>query len=340
MEEISRRWLARSGLSPQAIDLALSLSGLRPSLSEWREFAVRVMRLAGILSLAAGMIFLVAFNWDSLGTYARFGSVEVPLLAALLIAWIKGADRLPGKLALMLAVLLTGALLALFGETYQTGADVYELFLGWAVLSLPWVVACRYAPCWGLWLLLANAAVGLYSGTNGQDWFLIVFRDRMHWSPWTLPFLLNLLLYITIVRLSAWKDFGLADAWLRRGVMAIAMMFGTFIMIYRISDGGGQPGTTLLEVILFLVASVAFASHAFSRKDDLFNFAVLALAWIAVTSTLLARAIIDAGLGAALVLALYVIGTSTAAVKGIGHIGRQWRLAPAPLPSPPSEVIP
>ena len=334
MEEINRQWLARSGLSPQAIDLALNLSGLRPSRSEWREFAVRVMRLAGVLSLAAGMIFLVAFNWDSLGMYARFGMVELPLLAALMIAWIKGTDRLPGKLALMLAVLLTGALLALFGETYQTGADVYELFLGWAALSLPWVIACRYAPCWGVWLLLANAAVGLYSGT-GRDWFLVVFRDRMQWSPFTLPFLFNLLLYVTIVSLARWRDLGLGDAWLRRGIMAVAMMFGTFTMLYRISSGSDAPGVTMLEVLLFLVASVAFASHAYSRREDLFNFAVLALAWIAVTTTLLARGIIDAGLGAALVLAIYVIGTSTATVKGIGHLGRQWRITPPPLASQP-----
>ena len=101
MDEISRRLLARSGLSREAIDAALSLAGLRPARAEWREFALRAMRLGGILSLAAGMIFLVAFNWDNLGMYARFGMVEVPLLAALAVAWIKGVERLPGKLALM-----------------------------------------------------------------------------------------------------------------------------------------------------------------------------------------------------------------------------------------------
>ena len=37
----------------------------------------------------------------------------------------------------------TGALLALFGQTYQTGADVYELFLTWALLGLPLVIAAQ-----------------------------------------------------------------------------------------------------------------------------------------------------------------------------------------------------
>src|ERR1700736_5310305 len=119
------RFAAQRSLSRQAIQAALELSELRPSISEWREFAVRAMLFSGVLSFAAGMVFLVAFNWQELGVYGRFATVQTPLIAALIVAWLKGVDRLQGKLALMLAVLLTGALLALFGQTYQTGADVY-----------------------------------------------------------------------------------------------------------------------------------------------------------------------------------------------------------------------
>lgn len=313
------------------MDAALDVAGLRPSRTEWREFAVRAMRLAGVLSFAAGMVFLVAFNWQNLGAYARFAVVEIPLLAAFVMAWIKGMDGLPGKLALMLAVLLTGALLALFGETYQTGADVYELFLGWAMLALPWVIACRYAPCWALWLLIANTAAGLYTQTAGRDWLFALFLDRWQWSPWSLLFLLDLLLYLTIVSLSRWKELGLSEGWLRRGVMAVAMAFGTFAMIFRIVGGGettNGSSAAALEVLLFLAASAAFAVHAFSRKEDLFNFAVLALSWIAVTTTLLGRAMVEdrAGVGSLLIIAMYVIGTSTAAMKGISYLARQWRL--------------
>jgi uncharacterized membrane protein len=329
MERVSRGLLSRTKLSPEAMRAALDLARLRPDPSEWREFAVRAMGLAGVLSLAAGMVFLVAFNWRHLGIYGRFAMVQAPLLAALLVAWVKGLDRLSGKLALTLAVFLTGALLALFGQTYQTGADVYELFLGWAVLALPWVIACRYAPCWALWLLLANAAMSLYVGTSGRGWLFEMFH-RWQWSPWALPFLLNLLLYGTIASLSRWPGSGLTEAWLRRGVMALAMAFGTFAMVYRISDGPsrGAEGAAVLEVFLYLVASGAFAAHAYSQREDLFNFAVLALSAIVVTTTLIGRAMLEdrAGIGALFVIALYVIGASTAAVKGISHLGRQWKV--------------
>jgi uncharacterized membrane protein len=330
MVDVTRRLLSRTRLSPEAMDAALSLSGLRPGPSEWRDFGIRAMRFAGILSLAAGIIFLIAFNWDDLGLYARFGMVELPLLAALGIAWTKGLDRLSGKLSLMLAVLLAGGLLALFGQTYQTGADVYELFFGWAALTLPWVIACRYAPCWALWLLLLNLAVGLYADTWLHSWLSPVFSN-MDWSPWFLPVLLNLLLYVTVISLGRWPDLGLSENWLRRAIMAVAMMFGTFSMLYRITSGRRQPEgsdtVVTVEVLLFLVCSAAFAVHAFVRKEDLFNFAVLALSWIAVTTTMIGKATITSRdpIGPLLILSIYVIATSAGAVKGISYLGRQWK---------------
>lgn len=336
MEEITRRLLARTKLSPEAVLAALDLAGLRPQPAEWREFAARVMRLAGILSLAAGMIFLVAFNWKNLGLYARFALVEAPLLAALIAAWIKGVDQLGGKLLLMLAVLLTGALLALFGETYQTGADAYELFLGWALLALPWVIACRYAPCWALWLVVANAGLTLYAASSDRHWVSRLFEDGWQWSPWAIPFLADLLLYVTIVSLARWPEFGLSDGWLRRAMMTLTMIFGTFAMLYRVVGGGNLnngsgEGALVLEVLLYLGTSAYFVVHTYSQKEDLFNFAVLALSWIVVTTTLIGRAMFEdrAGVGALFVIALYVIGASTGAVKAISHFGRQWRMQEA-----------
>jgi hypothetical protein len=71
MDQITRRLLSRGAsqgvLSREAIDAALELTGLRPGRAEWREFAA--MRLAGMLSLAAGLVFLIAFNL----VRARFG---------------------------------------------------------------------------------------------------------------------------------------------------------------------------------------------------------------------------------------------------------------------------
>jgi uncharacterized membrane protein len=332
MEQIDRRLLAASGLPREAMNAALEITGLRPSADDWRDFAVRAMRFGGVLSLAAGVIFLVAFNWKNLALYGRFAMVEVPLFAALVVAWIKGLENLSGKLALMLAFLLTGALLALFGQTYQTGADVYELFLGWAILTLPWICACRYAPCWALWLLVVNVAIGLYTGVGRQRaWLLDLLLNRWQWSPWSVLFLFNLLLYGTLISLARWPQLGLSAAWLRRGIMTIAMGYGTCTMVYRITGGWSSAGTAgssaALEFLLYLAASGAFAVHAFAKREDLFNFAVLALSWIVVTTVLISRGLFEdnAGIGALFIIAIYVIAASTGAVKVITYLGRQWK---------------
>jgi uncharacterized membrane protein len=57
---------------------------------------------------------------------------------------------------------LTGVLLAVIGQVYQTGADVFELFVAWAALILPWTVISRHAAHWLLWLVVAEVALVLY----------------------------------------------------------------------------------------------------------------------------------------------------------------------------------
>ena len=50
------------------------------------------------------------------------------------------------KGCLTIAVLSVGALMALFGQTYQTGADPWQLFFNWAVVIIPFVLISRFTP--------------------------------------------------------------------------------------------------------------------------------------------------------------------------------------------------
>lgn len=323
--EVDRARLGRIGkngeLSAKAIDAALTICGLRPAPAEWRGFALRTLRFAGVLSLAAGIIFLVAFNWQALGIYGRFAMIQAPLLAALVFAFAKGANQLPGKLALLFAVLMTGAVLALFGQTYQTGADAYELFLAWTALGLPWVVASRYTPCWALWLLLLNLTAALYAAG-------VEHTSDDGLSAWLLPALLDLSTYLALEALASRPTSALSPRWLRRAVMAAAMAFGTAVMVVRIAVFRVSDGLAVsVEILLFLAASATLAGIAYARKNDLFALAVLALAWVTVTTTLIGRGMIEAhaGVGALFLIALYLIAASTGAVKAISYIGQQWK---------------
>src|SRR3954466_3346385 len=145
-------WLDSGRVAPGRADEALRAAGLLPSPAEWRTMLGRLSLWVETVAMAAALIFFFAFNWDDLGRFAKFGLVEAAVLAALLACWRVPFDGGPGKAILLLLSLLTGALLALAGQVYQTGADTYELFAYWAVLILPWVLVSRFSPLWLLWL--------------------------------------------------------------------------------------------------------------------------------------------------------------------------------------------
>lgn len=128
----------------------------------WARWGLRALLALGAGQFLAGVVFFFAYNWNDLSDVAKFAVVESAVTIAALGALAVGLDRMFGQVLLTAASLLTGVLLAVIGQTYQTGADVFELFLAWAVLILPWTVISRSAVQWLLWLVIAEVALWLY----------------------------------------------------------------------------------------------------------------------------------------------------------------------------------
>ncbi|MCJ9712840.1 DUF2157 domain-containing protein, partial [Bordetella hinzii] len=148
-------------------------------LHAWRQFLGRTTLWLAVLLLGSGVICWVAANWPGMGISRRFtlaqGLLAVSVLASVWLALrLRGTERLRQQAAgavLTLSGLLLGALLALLGQTYQTGADTWELFAWWAVLLLPWALAAATQVLWLLWCLVVNAALGLWIGEHLLAWW-------------------------------------------------------------------------------------------------------------------------------------------------------------------------
>src|SRR3989449_7791101 len=125
-------WSERGAITD--VRAALDMAGALPRAQHWRAFLDRLLLWSGAVALAAAVVFFIAHNWNDLGRFAKFGLVELPLVAAVLAYWRLGPERAAGKASLLVASVLLGATLALFGQTYQTGADTWELFANWAAL--------------------------------------------------------------------------------------------------------------------------------------------------------------------------------------------------------------
>ena len=127
----------------------------------WARWARHALLALGLGHLLAGIIFFFAYNWADLGDFAKFGVVEAGILLAAAGALWRGADRPEGAAALVGATVLTGVLLAVIGQVYQSGADPWQLFALWAALALPWALASRNAAHWLVWLVVLHVAVAL-----------------------------------------------------------------------------------------------------------------------------------------------------------------------------------
>ena len=97
---------------------------------------MRALLALGVGQFLAGVVFFFAYNWNDLSDIAKFAVIETALAIALGGALLIGLDRVFGQMLLIAASVLTGVLLAVIGQVYQTGADVFELFAAWAVLIL------------------------------------------------------------------------------------------------------------------------------------------------------------------------------------------------------------
>jgi uncharacterized membrane protein len=150
-----------AGLDERTIARSVELAGGTPARSEWRAFLATTLAMLGAGLVLAGVVCFVAFNWTRIGRYGKFALLELAVVAAVLIAW-KKRPALVGQMSLFAAAVLVGPLLAIYGQTYQTGADPYGLFLVWAGLITPWAILGRFAATWVLVILLLDTSILLF----------------------------------------------------------------------------------------------------------------------------------------------------------------------------------
>lgn len=137
----------------------------------------------GVGFTVAGIIFFFAYNWEELPKFAKLGIVEVLLVASVLLATFTHWNKLVKQILLTGATFLIGTLLAVFGQIYQTGADAYDLFLGWTLFTILWAVAIRFAPLWLTFIGLLCTTIWLYNIqiASANSWEMTLLANAVTW---------------------------------------------------------------------------------------------------------------------------------------------------------------
>ena len=295
-------WIEQDRIAPGNLQSALSLSSVFPSTATWQRFLDQLLLWLGALMLAAGVIFFFAYNWNDLGRFAKFGLVEALLIAALVAIWRIGLESIAGKVTLLTASLLVGALLALVGQTYQTGADTFELFAAWAALILPWVLAGRLAALWLVWIALLNLAVIFYYLVFGGLFGFLFAPDKLLWALFAL----------NTIALAIWEIIAARDTRDRWAMRILATASGaavTALAIYALVEFHGGDSLGLLAwAVYFAGVYVVYRRMVL----DVYVLAGGVLSIIAVATTWLATHLLKSGdaAGAMLFIGLIVIGLS------------------------------
>lgn len=318
-------------LDEHGVTTLLRLANARPDRAEARQFLGQALSIGGLLSLAAALVFFIAANWSKIAVFGRFAIVELVLLACVALALWKPPPSFTGRGALLLAFIATGTLLALFGQTYQTGADVYELFVSWTLLGLLMAIAAQWSVASAAWVLVLNVALLLYCGwqpAGGMLWMLLGSSrvepaDLVIGAAW-----LNLLLWLA----AEWRRPAAVPDWVRRLLVTCAFLFATWAGILAVfaDETGYLPGTrrSLLPIapLLLLAAWVLAVFHVLRRRSDIYPLVTVQASFLAVSTAFLADLLGSTSEGVFLLFALYLIVASTLGARILLGLLRRWRV--------------
>lgn len=276
--------------------------------TDWRVFLTKLAWGLAVLLLASGLVTWIAANWENWGHVAKFalaqGAVLVSAGLALMFRRRSGGwgHDLGVPAALTgLAAVATGGLLALIGQTYQTGADPWQLFALWTVLIIPWVFTVRSVFLSVLWLVLINTALYLWIDVARLGWF-----GRSYTTQTLLALAVNALLLLAAETI--WR--ARHDPWRivpRVAAIAVGFFIGAQVM----------EGNFLLGLVLFLVL---YGIYHYRRPDLL----IMSLASFGAYGSL-SMLIIEYASDAFLLIVVVIVGLGLGLLRFLQQQVVQWR---------------
>ena len=251
-------------------DDALAALCLRASFGEEPpQVAACLPRVAAAIAavlVGLGIVFGVAAQWDGLGRLGKFALLQALVLATIAGAAARPVTRVPAALLGLIAI---GALFAYFGQTYQTGADTWQIFAWWALLALPLALTARSDLVWAPWTVVANVAAALWVKAHTAHYWRFDAQDfTLHALAWLVVVALAAVLGPAGRRVTGAGNWSYRVAILLASVVVVGSALGALFAV----PVAPQYGWGLAVVGVGLWALVTPRGH------DVFGLSVLALA--------------------------------------------------------------
>lgn len=263
----------------------LSRQTLYATKRQWNQFLSIFLLAVGVGFTVAGIIFFFAYNWDDLPKFAKLGIVEALLVASVLLATFTRWNKLVKQILLTGATFLIGTLFAVFGQIYQTGADAYDLFLGWTLFTILWAIAIRFVPLWLTFIGLLCTTIWLYNIqiTSPDSWEMTLLANTVTW--------ICALATIITEWMSIKGSLNKQNRWFVSLLSLATIVHTSFLMMLAIADAGSLTMVTICEektMIIALISTILVFSTGlwFGWKEkNLFYLATIPFATLMILLT-------------------------------------------------------
>lgn len=281
---------------------------------QWNQFLSIFLLAVGVGFTIAGIIFFFAYNWDDLPKFVKLGIVEVLLVASVLLAVFSRWNNLIKQIFLTGATFLVGTLFAVFGQIYQTGADAYDLFLGWTLFTILWAVAIRFAPLWLTFIGLLCTTIWLYTIQIVPDNQLVIsiLTNAVAWICATAT--------IIAERMKMTGTMKKHNHWFAGFLSFATIVYLSFLMIASIGDHYSILSIPLISTILLFSAGLWFGW----KQKNLFYLGSIPFAVLMILLSLFIYHSNMRNVNLFLFAGLIVITGTTLLIYIILHLKKQW----------------
>ena len=257
----------------------------------WQRYLNLLFLLLTVGFLTSGVVTLIAANLDYFSDLAKIYGLQTLLVVTVILGIYcfiresrrQAKEKLKWKTYSLFFVVsvLIGGLFALVGQTYQTGADVWQLFAAWTLCQLPFLLLFPNVASALLFAATANVAFYLFNEQNAYNsmcyavlintGFLVVselFSKTFHDQHWRI--LPKVFLVLTFTSL-----FGLI------------VIYDVYFYAYAWGALGRSPLSSLLIAIPALIALYVYHKYRFDFINLIISVIALLGAYCFLASLLI-----------------------------------------------------
>jgi uncharacterized membrane protein len=279
----------------------------------WIKFLKVALLAAGMAFCSAGVFFFFAYNWAEMHPFAKLGILQGVIMILVLASIVIKSKLFVKQILLIAASLMAGALFAVFGQIYQTGADAYDFFLGWTIFIAIWVLTADFAALWLVFIGLINTTILTFFDQDDDTWSLI--------ARCNILFAVNMFATISLIYFGqVIKVIRNKPNWLVQIISLAAVTSLTFSIIDSIFDS--QHLHTGIAVICLVIFYPAAISYGILTKS-VFWIGMICFSLIAITSAVLTKPF-DEAAGIFLFIAAFIVGSTTLLIYQLLKLKKKW----------------